>query len=147
MTTKFFRIKCEVFRYTSNLSNPDYEKNKKEERKIFRILSLDGGGMRALVTIPILQELEKEFQDVHREMGDPAASSIRLHDMFDLIVGTSTGGILASMIGLFHFPVETLRAEYEDFCKRIFDHYSLYPRGMVDNRHPIWRLWKADRRG
>ena len=48
----------------------------------FRILSLDGGGIRGMVPALVLAELE-------RRTGE------RVADMFDLIAGTSTGGILA----------------------------------------------------
>ena len=50
--------------------------------KTIRILSLDGGGIRGLIPAVILGKLE-------RLTGQPAAS------LFDLVAGTSTGGILA----------------------------------------------------
>ena len=52
-----------------------------------RILSLDGGGMRGLGTALILAELE-------------AVSGKRIHQMFDLIVGSGSGGVLALGLGL-----------------------------------------------
>lgn len=48
----------------------------------FRILSIDGGGIRGLIPALLLAELEKQA-------GRPVA------ELFDLIVGTSTGGIIA----------------------------------------------------
>ena len=57
----------------------------------FKILSIDGGGMRGIIPAKILCELEEELQ---RREGPEA----RLCDYFDLICGTSTGGIIA--IGL-----------------------------------------------
>ena len=48
-----------------------------------KILSIDGGGIRGVIPAVMLTYLEKE-------MGKPIA------EMFDLIVGTSTGGILAA---------------------------------------------------
>jgi len=53
--------------------------------KLFRILSLDGGGIRGVVTTRILSELERR-----------AEKPIR--DLFDLVVGTSTGGMLATAL-------------------------------------------------
>ena len=47
------------------------------------ILSLDGGGIRGLISAKILAEIEELS-------GQP------IHQLFDLIVGTSTGGILAA---------------------------------------------------
>jgi predicted acylesterase/phospholipase RssA len=49
----------------------------------FRVLAIDGGGIRGIVPATILAELERRLA--------PRA----IADVFDLIVGTSTGGILA----------------------------------------------------
>lgn len=54
-----------------------------------RILSIDGGGIRGIIPGQILVELEKELK---RKSGD---DNTRIADCFDLIAGTSTGGILA----------------------------------------------------
>jgi len=56
---------------------------------LFRILSIDGGGIRGIVPAAILIAVEKRIQE---ETGNPNA---RIADYFDLIAGTSTGGILA----------------------------------------------------
>lgn len=48
----------------------------------FRILSLDGGGLRGLTQLLILRRIEE-------------LTGKRIYELFDLIIGTSTGGILA----------------------------------------------------
>ena len=53
----------------------------------FRILSIDGGGIRGILPGQILVELEMKLQHFS---GDPDK---RLADYFDMIAGTSTGGI------------------------------------------------------
>lgn len=50
--------------------------------KKFNILSIDGGGLRGIIPVMILQELEKR-------------TGKHIYEMFDLIAGTSTGGLLA----------------------------------------------------
>lgn len=54
---------------------------------IKRVLTLDGGGAKGIYTIGVLSELEKN-------------SRVPLHKMFDLIYGTSTGAIIASLLAL-----------------------------------------------
>ena len=54
-------------------------------KKTFKILSIDGGGIRGVYSAHILRRIEEEFK-------------IKLHDCFDLIAGTSTGSIIAAAI-------------------------------------------------
>ncbi len=56
-----------------------------------RILSLDGGGVRGIIPARILVELERKLQ---KRTGNDDA---RVADFFDLIAGTSTGGLLACL--------------------------------------------------
>jgi len=56
-----------------------------------RILSLDGGGIRGIIPATIVVEIEKRLQE---KTGN---SSARISDYFDLIAGTSTGGILTAL--------------------------------------------------
>jgi len=57
------------------------------ETSRFRILTLNGGGSKGVYTLGVLNELE-------RLLGSP------LHHHFDLIYGTSTGAIIASLLSL-----------------------------------------------
>ncbi len=56
--------------------------------KLTRILSIDGGGIRGIIPGQILVHLEKKLQEMDN---NPSA---KLADYFDMIAGTSTGGIL-----------------------------------------------------
>lgn len=58
---------------------------------MLRILSIDGGGIRGILPAVVLLHLEKALQ---KESGRPNA---HLADYFDLIAGTSTGGILTAL--------------------------------------------------
>ena len=56
---------------------------------ITRILSIDGGGIKGIIPAVLLLTLEKSLQ---KHSHNPNA---RIADYFDLIAGTSTGGLLA----------------------------------------------------
>ncbi len=56
-----------------------------------KILSIDGGGIRGILPGVILSYIEEQLQ---LRSDDPTK---RLVDYFDLIAGTSTGGILTSL--------------------------------------------------
>ncbi|MBN8606579.1 MAG: patatin-like phospholipase family protein [Caulobacterales bacterium] len=60
-----------------------------------RILALDGGGVKGVLTLGMLKPLEDELR--RRAGGDP---NFRLSDYYDLIGGTSTGAIIASGLSL-----------------------------------------------
>jgi uncharacterized protein len=57
--------------------------------KKIKILSIDGGGIRGILPGTILMQLEKILKK------KDAGNSFKLGDYFDMIAGTSTGGILA----------------------------------------------------
>lgn len=74
--------------------------------KKFRILAIDGGGIRGVIPAVWLAGLAKKLPD-------PLAGN------FDLIVGTSTGSILATAIGLGK-NVESCVDLYNTFGNKIF---------------------------
>ncbi|MCB1117756.1 MAG: patatin-like phospholipase family protein [Chlamydiia bacterium] len=55
--------------------------------EMFKVLSIDGGGIRGIIPLKILSALEERM----RQHG----ASPKLSDHFDLMAGTSTGGIIA----------------------------------------------------
>ncbi|BBN12648.1 hypothetical protein MPTK1_5g21760 [Marchantia polymorpha subsp. ruderalis] len=59
--------------------------------KRLTILSVDGGGVRGVIPAVCLEYLEKQLQ----ELDGPEA---RVADYFDIVAGTSTGGLIASML-------------------------------------------------
>ena len=65
---------------------------------VVRILSLDGGGIKGVFTASVLATLERE-------------TGRSIVDYFDLIVGTSTGGILSLGLGL-GFSAEEMKNFY-----------------------------------
>lgn len=59
-----------------------------------RLLSLDGGGIRGILTGTILAALEEKLNDKYKAVHGEPKRPLRLAQFFDLVAGTSTGGIL-----------------------------------------------------
>jgi len=78
-----------------------------ESARIYKVLSLDGGGIRGVFPAAFLARLEDRI-------GQPIGS------YFDLIVGTSTGGIIAIGLGLGLSARDILQL-YEEQGRAIFD--------------------------
>ncbi|PWA67796.1 patatin-like protein [Artemisia annua] len=78
------------------------------------VLSLDGGGVRGIISGTILSFLESKLQ----EIDGPDA---RIADYFDVIAGTSTGGLMTAMLAV---PDENNRPMYsaEDVKQFYFYH-------------------------
>ena len=74
--------------------------------KCFRILSLDGGGIRGAFIAGFLAELEERL-------------GCRLGDYFDLLAGTSTGAIIAAGLA-FRIPAREIEAFYIKVGPEIF---------------------------
>jgi patatin-like phospholipase/acyl hydrolase len=92
-----------------------------------RVLAIDGGGIRGLIPALVLTEMERR-------------AGRRVFEMFDLIAGTSTGGILAcALCAPDPLPASELVALYEDEGPKIFDR-SLFQRiksadGLLDEKY------------
>ena len=85
------------------------------------ILSIDGGGVRGLIPLRILETLESRL--VQRGVNAP------MHEIFDLMAGTSTGGLIAAGLsaprpggstGEAAATIAELRAFYEREARDIF---------------------------
>jgi patatin-like phospholipase/acyl hydrolase len=100
-----------------------------------RLLSIDGGGIRGLIPALVLAEVEKR-------------SGKRTFELFDLIAGTSTGGILAcALCAPEALPAEQLVALYEEEGPTIFDR-SVWQRirsaeGLLDEKYDAGPLDRA----
>ncbi len=70
-----------------------------------KLLALDGGGIRGLITLEILAKIEGILQ---RQTGE---RDFVLADYFDYVAGTSTGAIIATCIAL-GMSVESIRQFY-----------------------------------
>ncbi|KAJ0785786.1 putative patatin-like phospholipase domain, Acyl transferase/acyl hydrolase/lysophospholipase [Helianthus annuus] len=89
---------------------------------LITILSIDGGGVRGILPGMILDFLETELQVY--ECG--WRGNARLADYFDVISGTSTGGIVTAMLttpndeGRPTFAAKDVEEFYLEHCPKIF---------------------------
>jgi patatin-like phospholipase/acyl hydrolase len=97
----------------------------------FRILSVEGGGILGAFAAGALAEMER-------------ATGRRIVEHFDLIAGTSTGGIIA--IGLaMGLPAAQIRDFYVNRGREIFPEVGLVGRWLATARHLVRPKHTADR--
>lgn len=75
-----------------------------------RLLSLDGGGVRGIGTLYILKHI----------MAISGAEGSKPCDYFDMIAGTSTGGLIAIMLGRLQMSIDECIQAYSDLSSKIF---------------------------
>lgn len=75
--------------------------------KPIRVLCLDGGGMRGLIEIAMLKEMEK-------------TTGKTIQELFDVVAGTSTGALLAFGIVFKKTEASEAEAMYRNLGKKLF---------------------------
>jgi len=90
--------------------------------KPFKILSIDGGGIKGLYSSTVLEHLEKKYQG-------------SCSDYFDLLCGTSTGGLIALGLSL-KIPVSEISKIYSEHGKDIFPEQNKFV-GLI--RQTLWK--------
>lgn len=90
-----------------------------------RILALDGGGIRGLITLGVLARLEEKLAAASGRGQD-----FRLCDFFDLIGGTSTGAVIAAALAR-RMSVEEIAGFYREFGGKAFA------------KRPFWERWQS----
>ncbi|CAM9575368.1 unnamed protein product [Chrysoparadoxa australica] len=67
-----------------------------QRRRGLRVLQIDGGGSKGIVAVTILRKIEALVQDQWMESEGPESDKeVHLGDHFDLVAGTSVGGMIA----------------------------------------------------
>jgi uncharacterized protein len=115
------------------------KKNKTNHKKPYRVLTIDGGGIRGLYTAILLDTLTRRFAE---QRGN---ETLDVGKGFDLIVGTSTGAIIAILL-LIGTPTNEIVRLYRDLGPKIFR--DPIPNNYLHSEHSfalwrwVWRNWK-----
>ncbi|HYG79479.1 MAG TPA: patatin-like phospholipase family protein [Pyrinomonadaceae bacterium] len=97
--------------------HPRYERlaaKYRDESRPRKLLALDGGGIRGVITLQVLKTLEDKLK---KETG--GGDDFRLGDYFDYVGGTSTGAIIAACLA-FGFTVDEIIGLYDRLGKGMF---------------------------
>ena len=86
-----------------------------------KLLALDGGGIRGMITVEVLAEIEGLLREKLQ------SDTLVLSDYFDYVCGTSTGAIIATCIAA-GMPVSKIRDFYRESGKEMFDRASILKR-------------------
>jgi len=78
----------------------------RSENKVFKILSIDGGGIKGLYSASVLARIEEK-------------TNKKLGDHFDMLCGTSTGGLIALALSI-GIPAQEIADMYYDKGRKIF---------------------------
>ncbi|KAK3033113.1 hypothetical protein RJ639_036472 [Escallonia herrerae] len=112
------------------------------DRELITVLSIDGGGIRGIIPGIILDFLESELQKLD-------GKDARIADYFNVIAGTSTGGLVAAMLTAPNKSNRHIKPFYLDHCPLIFQQdgnplvretkavRSLVERPRYDGQHSI----------
>jgi patatin-like phospholipase/acyl hydrolase len=95
-----------------------------------KLLSLDGGGIRGLITIEVLARIEAILR------AQSSRPSLVLADYFDYIAGTSTGAVIGTLLALGK-PVDEIRSIYLDCGQMMFDKGAILERLEKERRTPF----------
>ncbi len=87
-----------------------------------KILALDGGGIRGMMTVEVLVEIENQLRQQLKK-----GTEFRLSHFFDFVAGTSTGAIIAACVSS-GMAVPEIREFYESSGKEMFDKAFLLKR-------------------
>jgi patatin-like phospholipase/acyl hydrolase len=80
-----------------------------------RLLSLDGGGCRAMIQLLLLRHLLKNLEPDTADV-----DALRPCDYFDVIAGTSAGGLNALLLGRLELSIGAAIQAFSKFTETVF---------------------------
>lgn len=103
--------------------------DKKDKKGPRKLLALDGGGIRGVMTLEVLAKIESEVQN---KLG--RGNDFVLADYFDYVAGTSTGAVIATCLSL-GMRVDEIRNFYVASGPAMFDKTRLLRRYFRNKFH------------
>ena len=97
----------------------------------------DGGGVRGLSSLLILQALMIQINQSFSTLS-ATTHELRPQDVFQLAAGTSTGGLIALMLGKMGMTVDECITQYEGLSKVVFGKSHLrgkFTKGLATTRY------------
>ena len=125
-----FRIIAAFDRLMTTVKDPGLRYTRVAEtrakRRGLNLLSLDGGGVKGYFTILVLERLLNVVAELE---GTEEQISIQKRpcDYFDLIGGTSTGGLLAIMLGRLQMDIKACIHAYKTLSSDVFYRFNKIP--------------------
>lgn len=96
-----------------------------------RILSIDGGGSRGLISIEILKRIQE-------------LTGKEIHETFDLICGSSTGAILAFLLAVKRTSLDECTQLYRQLAKELFSVNTFIGTGKLFINHAYYDTVKFE---
>ncbi|KAF2179657.1 FabD/lysophospholipase-like protein [Zopfia rhizophila CBS 207.26] len=132
--TVFVNIPLQRFHSTDGTATYNDNRKIRNPSAPLRLLSLDGGGVRGLASLLVLERLMNEISLSEKAAGRRAHDDntpLKPCHYFDMIGGTSTGGIIAVLLGRLRMDVPTCIQIYNRLSKVVFGKdYSVKMLGM-----------------
>ncbi len=90
-------VTCYIFGTfsVSNGAAPLADPTARPPKNVVKILSIDGGGIRGIIPAEIIKILNDRLIAEQRRRGVPATETKSVGELFDIVAGTSIGGMMA----------------------------------------------------
>ncbi|KAH6902483.1 acyl transferase/acyl hydrolase/lysophospholipase [Coprinopsis sp. MPI-PUGE-AT-0042] len=85
-----------------------------KEHRPLRLLSLNGGGVRGVSSLRSLRKIMEEVANLEGK------KTVKPCEYFDIMAGTSTGGLMALMLGRLRMSIDECEKAYDTISKNVY---------------------------